>query len=69
MAISHVKTEPNICHFQYIYSTKNNDAVKRVLVVVKHGYEMAKRGFIRALLLVFPTQNNYMEGSGSATIK
>ena len=26
------------------------------LVVEKHGYTMTKRGFIRALLLVFPTK-------------
>ena len=40
----------------YIYSTNNNVVVKRVLVVEKHGYEMTKIGFIRALFLVFSTK-------------
>ena len=55
MAISHVTNEPNICQFQYIYSTNNNVVVKRGLLEVKHGYKMTKREFIRTLLLIFPT--------------
>ena len=39
-----------------VYSTNNNVVIKRVLVLGKHGYKMTKRGFIRTLLLVFPTK-------------
>ena len=46
MAISHVTNEPNMCQFKYTYSTNKNVVVKRVLVVVKHGYEMTKSGLI-----------------------
>ena len=56
MAISHVTNEPNICQFQYIYSTNKSVVVKKGLVVVKHGYKMTKKGFIRTLLLLFPTK-------------
>ena len=55
MAISHVANEANICQL-HIYSTNINDAEKRDLVIVKHGYKMTKRGFIGTLLLVFPTK-------------
>ena len=44
----------------YIYSTNNNVVVKRGLVVKKHGYKMTKRGFIRTLLLVFPTKSHLL---------
>ena len=58
MAISHVANEPSIC-WLHIYSTNINDAEKRALVIVKHGYKINKRGFINfitTLLLVFPTK-------------
>ena len=55
MATSQVGNEQNICQL-HIYSTKINDAAKGALVIVKHGYKMTKRGFIRTLLLVFPTK-------------
>ena len=55
MAISHVANEANICQL-HIYATNINDAEKRALVIVKHGYKMTKRGVIRTLLLVFPTK-------------
>ena len=53
MAISNVANEPSIC-WLHIYSTNINDAEKRALVIVKHGYKINKRGFInfiRTLLL------------------
>ena len=33
-----------------MYSTNINDAEKRALVIVKHGYKLTKKGFIRTFI-------------------